>query len=67
MAESKLELRINPTLLTELRETASELGGSYTVWRLAEDILENYAAERRMRSLQNRAPIAFIARSNTRE
>jgi hypothetical protein len=47
MADARLELRINRVLFTELRQVASELG-SLSISQLAEDIVESWAAERRL-------------------
>lgn len=64
--DARLELRIKSPLLTELREAAGELGGTYTVSRLATDLVENFLAERRLRS-QDRAMLANLSRSAKRE
>jgi hypothetical protein len=53
MADARLKLSINRVLFGELRQVASELGSSFTVNRLAEEIVESWAAERRLPQSQD--------------
>jgi hypothetical protein len=50
MAVAKLELRLNSDLLAEFRDIAATLGSRYDAGSLAEDILESWIAERRLKA-----------------